>query len=124
MLRTNGTWAFGKPLGLAILIYFRAPLSLRGCFHGGIHTYIKDDGRGWSQAPDADVGEHFKHVAFPARHVHKSGKVIIRHPWMGVQTVVPSLGFTTKATEKGTESEPGAVSGSRSLGVSEFGGSR
>lgn len=33
------------------------------------HTYIKYEGRGWREALDTDVGEHFKHVAFPACHV-------------------------------------------------------
>lgn len=33
------------------------------------HTYIKYEGRGWREAFDTDVGENFKHVAFPACHV-------------------------------------------------------
>lgn len=70
---------------------------------GGICTYIKYDGRGWSQALDADVREHFQHVAFPACNINESGKY--RSQLVRVQAAVPSLGkcilsFTTEATEK------------------------
>lgn len=42
---------------------------LSAALWGGSHTYIKYEGRGWREALDTDVGQHFKHVAFPARHV-------------------------------------------------------
>lgn len=39
---------------------------------------MKHDGRSWSEAPDADVRQHFQHVAFPARNENKSERAIIR----------------------------------------------
>lgn len=52
----------------------RGPLPLRWVLSWRIHTYIKDDGRGWSQAPDTNVRQHFEHVAFPGSHVNESEK--------------------------------------------------
>lgn len=60
------------------IIQTEGPSALRGCFCGRIHTYIKDDGRGWSEALDANIREHFKHVAFPACNVNKSERAVIR----------------------------------------------
>lgn len=78
---TKGTWIIWKPLDLAIQVYLpvqaEGPSAFKGCFYGGKHTYIKDKGRGWSQALDTNVWEHFQHVAFPACHVHESAKVVI-----------------------------------------------
>ena len=90
---------------------------------GRIHTYIKDDGRSWSQTLDADVGEHFEHMAFSARHVHKSEKAIMEPPCVGVPAVVPSGGFTTKPRGEGLNGSLASSVGGGLGEVSEFWGS-
>lgn len=65
----EGAWLTGKGLGSA------AQASLLSC-RGRTHTYIKDEGRGRREALDADVREHFEHVAFSACHIDESERAI------------------------------------------------
>lgn len=61
--------------GLQHLLARETPL-LSAALWDGTHTYIKYEGRGRCEALDTDVGQHFKHVAFPTRHVDEPERTI------------------------------------------------
>lgn len=111
----RGSLGHGKTTGLSNTWFPQGPSAFKGVSAGRIHTYIKDDGRGWSQTPDADVGEHFEHMAFPARHVHKSEKAI-GAPVGGPASCCTIRGLRYKAAGRGTQWELGIFSGRRSRG--------
>lgn len=53
----------------------RDPL-LSAAIFGGARTYVEYEGRGWSEALDTDIGQHFKHVTFPACNVDEPEKTM------------------------------------------------
>lgn len=51
---------------------FLATAAAAPAVSGSAHTYIKYEGRGGCEALDADIREHFEHVALSACHVDES----------------------------------------------------